>query len=185
MNTPFDADTLASVDLGSNSFHMMVARVVDGHLVKIDGLRQPVRLAAGLDDNKNISEEAQQRAIACLEIFGQRVQGLPEGHVRAVGTNTLRQARNGSAFLYRAEAALGHPIEIIGGVEEARLIYLGVAHGVADSPNQRRLVVDIGGGSTELILGEQFDPQELESLHMGCVSSSQRFSPTVSSPRRP
>ncbi|MCB1875068.1 MAG: Ppx/GppA family phosphatase [Chromatiales bacterium] len=156
---------------------MMVARVVDGHLVKIDGLRQPVRLAAGLDDNKNISEEAQQRAIACLEIFGQRVQGLPEGHVRAVGTNTLRQARNGSAFLYRAEAALGHPIEIIGGVEEARLIYLGVAHGVADSPNQRRLVVDIGGGSTELILGEQFDPQELESLHMGCVSSSQRFFP--------
>lgn len=174
---PFDADTLASVDLGSNSFHMLVARVVDGHLVKIDGLRQPVRLAAGLDDRKNISEEAQQRAIACLEIFGQRVQGLPEGHVRAVGTNTLRQARNGNAFLARAEAALGHPIEVIGGAEEARLIYLGVAHGVADSPNQRRLVVDIGGGSTELILGEQFDPQELESLHMGCVSSSTRFFP--------
>ena len=170
---PFD--TIAAVDLGSNSFHMIVARVKDHHVHVVDRLRETVRLANGLDEETGrISEEALERALACLERFGQRVRSLPQGSVRAVGTNTLRQARKVRGFQERARKALGHPIEIIAGLEEARLIYLGVAHSLADDGG-RRLVVDIGGGSTELIIGERFEPQAMESLYMGCINMGRRY----------
>jgi exopolyphosphatase/guanosine-5'-triphosphate,3'-diphosphate pyrophosphatase len=171
------AQTVAAADLGSNSFHMIVGRLDNGGQLQIvDRLREPVRLAAGLDDAKRLTSEAQQRALDCLARFGQRLAGLPQGAVRAVGTNTLRQLHDGGEFLARAEAALGHPIEIIAGREEARLVYLGVAHGLA-AGDELRLVVDIGGGSTELIIGQRFEPRERESMHMGCVSVSRRFFP--------
>ncbi len=168
---PGTPDTVAAVDLGSNSFHMIVARVTDGELQVIDRLREMVRLAAGLTDTKQLAPGGSERALACLERFGQRVRAMAPGTVRAVGTNTLRQIHDGGAFLQAAEAALGHPIEVIAGREEARLVYLGVAHGLA-AGTERRLVVDIGGGSTEVIVGEGFTAHERESLYMGCVSMS-------------
>lgn len=167
-------DTVASVDLGSNSFHMIVCRVQGNQLVVVDRLREMVRLAAGIDKNNNLADDAQQRALDCLGRFGQRLRDLPHHCVRVVGTNTLRSAHNAVEFIEQAEINLGHPIEIISGVEEARLIYLGVAHSLA-SDHARRLVMDIGGGSTELIIGEDFTPLTLESLYLGCVSMSQRF----------
>lgn len=162
---------VAAIDLGSNSFHMIVARIANDHVQVLDRLREMVQLAAGLDDRNRLSEESQQRALACLARFGQRLRHIPDQRLRIVGTNTLRQARNSADFLTRAEDLLNRQIEIISGQEEARLIYLGVAHSVADTPGQR-LVVDIGGGSTELIVGEKFDPLHLASLKMGCVSLS-------------
>jgi len=169
-------DTVAGVDLGSNSFHMIVARVDEGQLHIVDRMRERVRLASGLGPDRRLSEEAMERGLACLTRFGQRVRELPPGSVRAAGTNTLRQAKNAPVFLSRAQEALGHPIDVIAGREEARLIYLGVAHGVPNSPG-RRLVIDIGGGSTECILGEGFDSIATESTYMGCVSFSNRFFP--------
>ncbi|HET7061253.1 MAG TPA: exopolyphosphatase [Nitrosospira sp.] len=168
--------TLAAVDLGSNSFRLQIARVVGKQLYPLDSLREMVRLAAGLDANRRLNEESQVRALECLRRFGERLRGLPPHAVRAVGTNTLRVAKNAPAFLKKAEHALGFPIEVISGHEEARLIYLGVAHSLPASPNNR-LVVDIGGGSTELIIGNRFKPLKLESLYMGCVNYSQRFFP--------
>jgi len=167
---------LAGLDLGSNSFHMVVARVVQGQVHVVDRLRDRVQLGAGLDQGRNLTPEAERKALACLERFGQRLRDLPSANVRAVGTNTLRQAKNARDFLERAETALGHPIEVISGREEARLVYLGVAHDLSDDAG-RRLVVDIGGGSTECILGERFEPLETDSLYMGCVSYSLRFFP--------
>ena len=164
------------MDLGSNSFHLIIARLIDGTLQIIDREREMVRLAAGLDERNNLSEEAMERAMACLTRFGQLLRDMPPGSVRIAGTNTLRKARNSQELIEHAEEALGHPVEIIAGVEEARLIYLGVSHGLSDTGGTR-LVVDIGGGSTELILGEGFTPQTMESLHMGCVSFSQRYVP--------
>ncbi len=166
-------ETLAAIDLGSNSFHMIVARTGDGQIQVIDRLREMVRLGEGLTQDKQLRPEVARRALDCLERFGQRLRGMPPGSVRAVGTNTLRQVRDGGAFLEQAQRALGHPIEIIAGREEARLIYLGVAHGLEAGP-EKRLVVDIGGGSTELIVGKGFSPDLRESLHMGCVSMSLR-----------
>jgi exopolyphosphatase/guanosine-5'-triphosphate,3'-diphosphate pyrophosphatase len=165
------SDVVAAIDLGSNSFHMIVARIANGHVQMLDRLREMVQLAAGLDGRNRLSEESQLRALDCLGRFGQRLRQIPPEQLRIVGTNTLRQARNSAEFLTRAEAVLGHNIEIISGHEEARLIYLGVAHSVADVSGQR-LVVDIGGGSTELIIGEKFEPLHLTSLRMGCVSLS-------------
>lgn len=168
--------TLAAIDLGSNSFHMVVA-VAEEHGIRIvDRMRESVRLASGLDERNNLSEEAMTRAVECLARFGERVRSLPQGSVRAVGTNTLRQARNSPVFIRRATKALGHPIDVISGYEEARLIYLGVSHDMEDDSN-KRLVIDIGGGSTEFILGHRFEPLLLESLHMGCVSMSAKFFP--------
>jgi len=166
-------ETVAAVDLGSNSFHMIVARFENKQIQVIDKIKEMVRLGAGLQDDKTLDSETADRAIACLQRFGQRLQGFPAGSVRAVGTNTLRQVRD-PGFLERAETALGHPIEIIAGREEARLVYLGVAHGI-DTGDTRRLVVDIGGGSTEYIVGQRFKIFNRESLHMGCVTYSQRF----------
>lgn len=163
----------AAIDLGSNSFHMIVGRLEAGKLTIVDKLRDRVRLAAGLDAAGNIAPDAQQRAIACLQRFGQRLEGMPHASVRAVGTNTLRKAKNSRGFMAEAERALGYPIETISGREEARLIYLGVAQTMPDQG--RRLVVDIGGGSTEAIIGEGFDILEADSLYMGCVSFSERY----------
>lgn len=168
--------TVAAVDLGSNSFHLIVARFSGTRLVVLDRLKDMVRLAAGLDEHNHLREDCAERALECLARFGQRLRGLPEGSVRVVGTNTLRKARNGAAFVARARDALGHDVEIISGREEARLIYLGVSHSLEDNWD-RRLVVDIGGGSTELILGRQFEPEILESLFMGCVGMSHEFFP--------
>jgi exopolyphosphatase / guanosine-5'-triphosphate,3'-diphosphate pyrophosphatase len=168
--------TLAAVDLGSNSFHCQIARIVDDQLYPLDSLREPVRLGAGLSAEKLLSQEAQERALACLCRFGERLRGFDPHTVRAVGTNTLRVAKNARAFLKRARVALGFPIEVVAGREEARLIYLGVAHELPLS-TQRRLVIDIGGGSTELIIGSGYKPQKLASLYMGCVSHSLRYFP--------
>ncbi len=167
-------DTIAAVDLGSNSFRLQVARVVEDQIYPLDSLKETIRLAAGLTPNKFLDDESQLRALACLKRFGERLRGLPNHAVRVVGTNTFRLAKNASAFLEKAEDALGFPIEIIAGREEARLIYLGVAHCMPASQNHR-LVVDIGGGSTECVIGEGLEPLRMESLYMGCVSYSKRF----------
>lgn len=167
-------DVIAAVDLGSNSFHMVVARYSHGQLIILDRLREMVRLAAGLDETGRLDRNAMDTALSCLERFGQRLRDMKAESVRVVGTNTLRRAKRRGAFLDRARAALGHPIEIISGIEEARLIYLGVAHTMPSEPG-RRLVADIGGGSTELIIGEGLHARKLESLYMGCVSTSSRF----------
>ena len=167
-------DTLAAVDLGSNSFRLEVARVAGDQLYPLDSLKETVRLAGGLSDEKMLDEATQARALACLHRFGERLRGLSPEAIRCVGTSALRIARNADVFIPKAEIALGHPIEIVAGREEARLIYLGVAHSLPASPD-RRLVVDIGGGSTELIIGHGLKPHERESLHMGCVNFSKRF----------
>ncbi|MDO8890723.1 MAG: exopolyphosphatase [Sulfurimicrobium sp.] len=168
--------TIAAIDLGSNSFRLQVARVVGDQVYPLDSLKEPVRLGAGLTPEKFLDEEAQQRALACLKLFSERLRGLPREAVRVVGTNTFRVAKNAAPFLEAAQAALGFPIEIIAGREEARLIYIGVAHGLPPSEN-KRLVVDIGGGSTEFIVGSGYQPERMESLYMGCVSFSRRFFP--------
>ncbi len=167
---------LAAVDLGSNSFRLQIARVEGDQLYMLDGLREPVHLAAGLTADKYLDAAAQQRALAALGRFAERLRDLPHEAVRAVGTNSLRVAKNAADFIPQAEHALGFPIEVIAGREEARLIYLGVAHGLPQAPDNR-LVIDIGGGSTEFIVGNGFKPLKLESLYMGCVSYSLRFFP--------
>lgn len=153
---------------------MLVARAQGSDLLVIDRLREPVRLAGGLDPDHRLRPDAQQRALACLQRFGQRLRSLPHGRVRAVGTNTLRRLNRGAEFHAAAELALGHPIEIISGVEEARLVYGGVTHGMPKG-RARRLVVDVGGGSTELIIGRGAEPRLLESVGLGCVVHQARF----------
>jgi len=167
-------DVLAAIDLGSNSFHMIVGRQESGQIIIIDKLREMVRLASGLDDENRIDPEVMQKALDCLARFGERIRHLHADVVRIVGTNTLRKAKNSREFMRKAEALLGHPIEIISGIEEARLIYAGVSHNV-DKDNGHRLVTDIGGGSTEIIIGERFKPLLMESLYMGCVNMSKMF----------
>lgn len=168
--------TLAAVDLGSNSFHLQVARIVGDQIYPLDSLREPVRLGGGLTPDKRLDEASQQRALDCLRRFGERLRGFERGAVRVVGTNTLRVAKNAAPFMRQAQEALGFPIEVIAGREEARLIYLGVSHGLPPS-SEHRLVIDIGGGSTEFIIGLGFKPLKLESLYMGCVSYSLRYFP--------
>ncbi len=167
---------LAAVDLGSNSFRLQIARVENDQLYMLDSLREPVRLAAGLADDKRLDKASQQRALICLQRFGERLRELPREAVRVVGTNALRVAKNAPEFLQQAEVALGFPIEVIAGREEARLIYLGVAQGLPQS-DRKRMVMDIGGGSTEFIIGRGLEPLRLESLYMGCVSYSLRYFP--------
>jgi len=165
---------LAAIDLGSNSFHMVVARIEDGHIHILDNLKEMVRLGAGLDKNGELSEKSRKHALSCLERFSERVTDFPKGSVVAVGTNTLRQAKNSRQFLHNARKILGHKISVIGGKEEARLVYLGVSHSLVVEDG-KRFVMDIGGGSTELIIGQNFEPQHLRSLEMGCVSMSRQF----------
>lgn len=167
-------ETYAAVDLGSNSFHLVVARREHGELRYIDRIRDMVRLAGGLDKNGYLDLEVQERALECLARFGQRLRGIPNENIRAVGTQSLRRMRNANAFLMISETALGCPVDIIAGREEARLVYLGVSQGVAGH-DERRLVIDIGGGSTELVIGEGLQPLELESLQFGCVSATQWY----------
>jgi len=172
-----DGDALAAIDLGSNSFHMVLAQHRLGQLRVVDRLRETVRLADGLDEHGGLSEPAQQRALDCLARFGQRLRGVERLHVRALATNSVRKLRDPHEFLHAGEAALGHPIEVVSGREEARLIYLGVAHAQPPRPGQLRLVIDIGGGSTEFIIGRGFEPVERESLQAGCIASTRRFFP--------
>ena len=169
-------ELIAAVDLGSNSFRLQVGRVVGNQIDPLDGLKESVRLAAGLRADKTLDGASQLRGLAALSRFGERLRGFDPGAVRAVATNTLRVAKNAPEFLEAAEAALGFPIEVIAGREEARLIYLGVAH-TLPNPKTQQLVVDIGGGSTEFIIGRNIQPKQLESLYMGCVSYSLRFFP--------
>ena len=169
--------TIAAVDLGSNSFRLQVAKVVEDQIYPLDSLSEKVRLAAGLAPDKHLDEASQERALECLRRFAERVGGLNRHAVRAVGTNTLRVAKNAAQFVRRAEAALGFPIEVVAGREEARLIYLGVVQSLPPS-NAKRLVADLGGGSTEFIIGSGLNPRKLESLYMGCVSYSMRFFPS-------
>jgi exopolyphosphatase/guanosine-5'-triphosphate,3'-diphosphate pyrophosphatase len=169
-------ETLAAVDLGSNSFHLEIGRVVDGQIYPLDAVREVVRLGGGLTAEKRIDRATQAKALEALAKFGERLRGFPRPAVRVVGTNTLRVARNAPQFLREARATLGFPIEVISGREEARLIYLGVAHSLPISA-QKRLVIDIGGGSTEFIIGTGLEPTLTESLYMGCVSYSLKYFP--------
>lgn len=173
-------DLVAAVDLGSNSFRMLVAQAVNTssgtQLRPIDTLRETVRLAAGLTDSKLLDQDAYQRGLSTVRRFGERIRGFNPSNVRAVATNTLRVAKNSRKFIDDAQEALGFPIEVIAGVEEARLIYIGAAHEVP-AVQGNRLVVDIGGGSTEFIIGKGYEPKLMESLYIGCVSHSLRFFP--------
>ena len=169
-------ETVAAVDLGSNSFRLQVGRVLDDQIYVLDSMKEPVRLASGLNEDKRLDAASQARALDALRRFGERLGGLDRGAVRAVATNALRVAKNAEEFLPQAEEALGFPIEIIAGREEARLIYIGASHSLPMAAH-KRLVVDIGGGSTEFIIGKRHDPQLMESLYMGCVSYTLRFFP--------
>lgn len=169
-------DLIAAVDLGSNSFRLQVGRVVGNQIYPLDGLKESVRLASGLTPGKTLDGPSQLRALEALGRFGEMLRGFDRGAVRAVATNTLRVAKNAPQFLVEAEAALGFPIEVIAGREEARLIYLGVAH-TLPNPDTQHLVVDIGGGSTEFIVARNFKPRLLESLYMGCVTYTMRYFP--------
>ncbi|MEO5811423.1 MAG: exopolyphosphatase, partial [Rhodanobacter sp.] len=170
-----DGEMLAAIDLGSNSFHMVVAQMVLGQLRVVDRLRESVRLAEGLDGFGGLKPDVLARALDCLSRFGQRVHDIPAHRVRAVATNTVRRLRAPQTFLLPAETALGRPIEVVSGREEARLVYLGVAHAQPPKEGQLRLVIDIGGGSTECIIGRGMQPLERESLQVGCVASTRRF----------
>jgi exopolyphosphatase/guanosine-5'-triphosphate,3'-diphosphate pyrophosphatase len=178
---------LAAVDLGSNSFRLLIGRIestpVGEQILPLDSLKESVRLAAGLDSQAMLDPESQRRAVGALHRFGERLRSFSPDAVRAVATNTLRVARNARHFLGTAEAALGFPIEVIAGREEARLIYLGAAHALP-SDGEPRLVVDIGGGSTECIIGADYQPRLLESTAVGCVSLTRRFFPDGAVSRR-
>jgi exopolyphosphatase/guanosine-5'-triphosphate,3'-diphosphate pyrophosphatase len=153
---------------------MIVGELRHGQLIIIDRIRETVRLAEGLSSSGDLSAAARARAIDCLSRFGERLRDMHAGSVRAAGTSTIRRAREDTGFMAEAEAALGHPIEVISGLEEARLIYNGVTHSLPPRDGLR-LVLDIGGGSTELILGQGAEPRALESVHLGCVSMTERF----------
>lgn len=174
-NISDNGHTLAAIDLGSNSFHMIVARVAHGEMRPIERFGERVQLAAGMKSNR-LAEDAIERGLNCLARFRQVIEKLQPSAVRIVGTNALRAAKNAKAFIKPAEALIGFPIEVISGREEARLVYLGVAHTLADDDNSR-LVVDIGGGSTEFVIGQRFESKLRESLHMGCVTYRDRFFP--------
>ena len=168
------ATLLACVDLGSNSFRLEIGRVEGDQIYRLDTWRETLRFGAGLDPQGRIRSSAMKAALECLARFRERLAGLHPSAVRAVATNTFRVATNAREFLPQAERALGFPIDVIGGHEEARLIYLGVAHELPPSRDPR-LVVDIGGGSTEFIIGRGLEPERLESLKIGCVGLTQRF----------
>lgn len=172
-----ERETLAALDLGSNSFHMVIARVDAEGVHVLDDRREMVRLAEGLDARGRLDRRVEKRALDCLERFGAALRVLPRGAVRVVGTNALRKARNSRDFVRRAEALIGHRIDVVAGREEARLTYLGVASTDAPAKGERRLLVDIGGGSTECILGHGNEVQQAHSLYMGCVSFTERFFP--------
>ncbi len=170
-----EGSLLAAIDLGSNSFHMIVARVEHGEMRPVERIAEKVQLGAGLI-NGRLDEDAIERGLACLSRLAQALEHIEPDRIRCVGTNALRQAKNRRDFTVPAREILGTRVEVIYGREEARLVYLGVAHTLADDA-QSRLVVDIGGGSTEFIVGERFEPQRMESLQMGCVSFGRNYFP--------
>ncbi|MGF1680834.1 guanosine-5'-triphosphate,3'-diphosphate diphosphatase [Photobacterium minamisatsumaniensis] len=163
----------AAIDLGSNSFHMWIVKEVAGSVQTLAKIKRKVRLAAGLNSESMLSEEAMQRGWDCLSLFAERLQDIPEANIRIVGTAALRTAVNADTFLSKAKTILGYPVEIIPGKEEARIIYQGVAH--TSGGSGKRLVVDIGGASTEVIIGEGFDASALTSLKIGCVTWLERY----------
>lgn len=165
---------LAAVDLGSNSFRLEIGRVVDGQILRVDYLKEAVRQGGDLDEDRNLKPQAFERGLKCLARFGERLKGFPVEHVRAVATQTLREAANSEDFIKQAQKVLGYPIEIISGVEEARLIYQGVSRMLPQS-DEKRLVIDIGGRSTEFILGQHFKANVTESLRLGSVGWSQKY----------
>ncbi|AAP96191.1 exopolyphosphatase [[Haemophilus] ducreyi] len=165
----------AAIDLGSNSFHMIVARIVNGSIQVLSRLKRRVRLADGLNEERVLSQEAIERGVNCLSLFSDRLQGFDVENVKVVGTYTLRRAVNNDEFLQQAAKVFPYPIQIISGQEEARLIYAGVSH--TQPEKGRKLVIDIGGGSTEIAVGDDFSPLRVESRHMGCVSFAKRFFP--------
>jgi exopolyphosphatase/guanosine-5'-triphosphate,3'-diphosphate pyrophosphatase len=169
-------ETIAAVDLGSNSFRLQVGRVVEDQIYPLDSLKETVRLASGLTPEKTLDDASLRRGWAALGRFGERLRNVNGGAVRAVATNTLRVAKNAGEFLAGGEAALGFPIEVIAGREEARLIYIGAIHSLPPAPH-KRLVVDIGGGSTEFIIGKKSEPLLMDSLYMGCVGYTLRYFP--------
>jgi len=171
-----DGELIAAIDMGSNSFHMVVARVEHGEPRVIDRLRDTVRMAAGLRADGTLDAEHRARALNCLARFGQRIAGLPSARVRAVATNTVRRLASPQSFLIAAETALGHPVEIVSGREEGRLIFLGASHDLPAS-RENRLVIDVGGGSTEFIIGRGLAPLHTESVQAGCIASTMRFFP--------
>jgi len=171
-----DGELLAAVDMGSNSYHLIVARMEHGEPRVIDRLRDSVRMAAGLRSDGSLDADRRARALDCLARFGQRIAGLPSQRVRAVATNSVRRLAAPQAFLSAAEAMLGHPIEVVSGREEGRLIFLGAAHGLPVS-REPRLVMDVGGGSTEFIIGRGLAPLHTESVQAGCIASTLRFFP--------
>ncbi|MFZ7305543.1 exopolyphosphatase [Avibacterium avium] len=170
-----EAREIAAIDLGSNSFHMIIARIINGSIQVLSRLKQKVQLAEGLDENNQLSQEAIQRGVNCLALFAERLQGFPAENVNVVGTFTLRTAINNEAFLRQAEQVFPYPINIISGQMEAKTIYAGVSH--TQPETGRKFVVDIGGGSTEMIIGDDFHPLIAESRHMGCVSFAKKFFP--------
>jgi exopolyphosphatase/guanosine-5'-triphosphate,3'-diphosphate pyrophosphatase len=168
-----DSSKVAALDMGSNSFHLVVARIVAGSVQIVHRVKQKVRLADGLGKDGILSQEAIQKGLDTLEVIAESLQGFEPEYVRVVATHTLRRASNAKEFLKAAKKVFPFPIEVISGAEEARLIYQGVAH--TNHQHGQRLVVDIGGGSTEFIIGEDFDTKILRSLQMGCVSYTNRF----------
>lgn len=171
-----DGTLLAAVDLGSNSFRLEIGRYEHGHIEKVEYFKETVRQGAGLDEDKNLTADSMQRGWDCLARFAERLAGFPRAQVRAVATQTLREARNRDEFIERGSQILGYPIDIVSGPEEARLIYQGVARLLPQS-DERRLVIDIGGRSTEIILGRQFTPSAVASFRVGSVAWSTRYFP--------
>lgn len=165
----------AAIDMGSNSFHMLVVRLKNGHVQILNKIKQKVRLASGLDDNNTLSQQSIDRGLACLRTFSERLQDIPPQNIRAVATATLRLATNSGDFIKQAESILDIPVNVISGLEEAKQIYLGVAY--TSSTEKKRLVIDIGGASTELIVGSGIEPIELASLNMGCVTFADKYFP--------
>ena len=163
-----DSPYFAAIDLGSNSFHMLIVKYNDGALEVVDRVKDMVQIARGLKRDNRLSPAAQGRALHCLSCFQERIREIPPRQIRAVGTKALRSAENSHEFIHKAEAALGHPIDIISGYEEARLVYLGVSHDISRDKG-RPLIMDIGGGSTEFIIGDGIQPVLMESLSIGCV----------------
>lgn len=172
-----DGTLLAAVDLGSNSFRLEIGRYQSGHIERVEYLKEVVRQGSGLDEAKNLNLLAMERGWECLSRFGERLQGFKKQQVRAVATQTLREARNRDDFLRKAQVILGFPIDVVSGLEEARLIYQGVSHLLPQS-DETRLVVDIGGRSTEVILGKGYTPLHMESYRLGSVSWSSKYFPS-------
>ena len=168
-----DGSIFAAIDIGSNSFHLIIAKLDQHELRPIERLGEKVQLAAGMS-NGLMEAAAIERGLDCLRRLKQRLDAWPEVIIRVVATNAVRAAKNARDFVEPAEAILQCPIDTIAGREEARLVYLGVAHSLADDAHNR-LVIDVGGGSTELIIGKRFEPLVTESLHMGCVSYLKYF----------